>query len=68
MCGAHSSARCHTFGKECLQRRLAGGTAVLRRVFAGLYPHYRDNGTASESSRRGAAFFCYESQRPPPPD
>eukprot|EP00959_Pyramimonas_sp_CCMP1952_P252311 5271785-Pyramimonas_sp.AAC.1 len=55
-------------GKECLQRRLAGGTTVLRSISAGLYLHYRDNSTVSESSRRGMAFFGYESQRPPPPD
>ena len=67
-CGAYSSARCHMLGKECTQRRLAGGATTLRRIVSGVYPHYRQSSTVGESSRRGVAFFCYASQRPPPRD
>eukprot|EP00959_Pyramimonas_sp_CCMP1952_P208296 4357292-Pyramimonas_sp.AAC.1 len=68
VCGAYASSRCHKLGQECGQRRLRGATTTLRRVYDGLYPHYRDSSRLSSSARRGSAYLCFAARQPPPPE
>eukprot|EP00959_Pyramimonas_sp_CCMP1952_P196070 4099400-Pyramimonas_sp.AAC.1 len=54
-------------GRECQQRKIAGLTIALKRIYSGLHPHSR--GTSArviQSSRRGVGYMQYAVNLPPP--
>ena len=67
VCGAYASRRCHLLGKECQQHQLSGAPTTLRRIYDGLYPHYRKRQSSlTTTSRRGVANLAYAAALPPP--
>eukprot|EP00959_Pyramimonas_sp_CCMP1952_P179097 3744091-Pyramimonas_sp.AAC.1 len=55
VCGAYSTRRCRLSGRECQQRKLAGGATSLRRIYDGLFPQANVQAEVSTTSRRGVA-------------